>query len=412
MPEVVEDGATDAALLDAVRSGDLGASDELFRRHAEPARRAAARWSSDPADREDLLAEAFVRVLIAVRTGTGPRDSLRPYLLVTMRNLAIGWGRRRARLDLYGDLPEQHGAPVEAGADEVAVRRWNAGLAWAAFCSLPDRWRTLLWHTEIEGATPAELARLLGLSPNGVAAMAVRAREGLRRAYLQVQVPDADEPACREVRRHMGAWVRDGVSARRAGKVARHVTDCMPCQAVTAGLREFNRELRPVTSRSERTASVVAATSAGAAKSAALPGVLSTVAAGGKVAAVAAAAAVAVVAIPGAPPGHPVPEPRAASPVQPAPVQAQVPVRPAAVVAPVRVPSPPARVEQAKPHDQGVHRATNPARNVRVPPGLLRGVLKAPKAPVRGHSDVKVSRRTPVNVPPSAHGRPLRSFGL
>lgn len=48
-----------------------------------------------------------------------------------------------------------------------------------AFASLPERWQAVLWHTETEGARPAEVASLLGLTANGVAALAYRAREGL-----------------------------------------------------------------------------------------------------------------------------------------------------------------------------------------------------------------------------------------
>ena len=51
-----------------------------------------------------------------------------------------------------------------------------------AFASLPERWQAVLWHTEIEGARPADVAPLLGLTANSVAALAYRAREGLRQA--------------------------------------------------------------------------------------------------------------------------------------------------------------------------------------------------------------------------------------
>jgi DNA-directed RNA polymerase specialized sigma24 family protein len=43
---------------------------------------------------------------------------------------------------------------------------------------LPERWQAVLWHTEIEGSRPAEVASLLGLTANGVAALGYRAREG------------------------------------------------------------------------------------------------------------------------------------------------------------------------------------------------------------------------------------------
>lgn len=278
-----EHGEHDEVLLDAVREGDFGACDVLFRRHADAARRAAGRWSNDPAERDDLVAESFVRVLIAVRSGSGPTQDMWPYLLVTMRNLAVSWQRRQARVELPGEVPER--AAMDAAVDELAVRRWQAGIAWTAFCTLPGRWRTVLWHTEVEGTSAAELAPMLGVSANGVAGLAMRAREGLRRAYLQVQVPDSGKPDCGTIRPEMAAWVRDGLSARRAAKVAAHVDHCRACRAVAAGLFEANLELRPALARRNASALVMPI-------SAGMTG-------GGKIAAVVAAA---VVAVTGAPP--------------------------------------------------------------------------------------------------------------
>ncbi|MGA6167281.1 sigma-70 family RNA polymerase sigma factor [Amycolatopsis magusensis] len=322
-----QDGALDEVQLDAVRDGDFGACDVLFRRHAPAARRAAGRWVRDAADCEDLVAEAFVRVLIAVRSGAGPRQELRPYLLTTMRHLAINWQRRHARVDLREEVPDRIVAGT--GADELMVRRWQAGLAWAAFCSLPGRWRTVVWHTEVEGTPAAELAPLLGVSPNGVAVLAMRAREGLRRAYLQVQVPDGSRPECDEMRADMGAWVRDGLSPRRSARIAAHVGRCADCRAVAAALTETNQELRPVLAR-RHAGSVLVSLSAGMATG------------GGKVAAVVAAAVVAVagggVPIPPLTPvPAPVPEQVISAPAQPQPAAAGGRVY---SVRPVAAPSP------------------------------------------------------------------------
>lgn len=52
-----------------------------------------------------------------------------------------------------------------------------------AFLSLPARWRAVLWQTEVEGRTPAELAPAAGMTPNGVAQLAWRARLGLAMAW-------------------------------------------------------------------------------------------------------------------------------------------------------------------------------------------------------------------------------------
>jgi RNA polymerase sigma factor (sigma-70 family) len=236
-----DDEPPDAVLLAALRDGDPDAGGALFRRHAEPLRRTAGTWLRPPAERDDLVAEAFARVLAVVRAGGGPHGELRPYLVVTMRNLLSRWSRQRSRVELCATVPEPAGRG--GGVEELAVRRSDAELVWSAYRTLPGRWRTVLWRTEAEGGSPAEVAPSLGLSPNSAAALAMRAREGLRQAYLQVQVPAAEEPVCREPRRRMGAWVRGALPPRRARAIAAHVAGCRACRSVATGLDEANREL-------------------------------------------------------------------------------------------------------------------------------------------------------------------------
>ncbi|MEV6829947.1 sigma-70 family RNA polymerase sigma factor [Amycolatopsis sp. NPDC051102] len=236
-----DDEPPDAVLLAALRAGDLEAAGLLFRRHAEPLRRAAGAWVRQPAERDDLVAETFARVLAVVRAGSGPHGDLRPYLVVTMRHLVSRWSSQRNRVELRATVPDS--GQGTGGADELALYRSNVRLVWSAYCTLPGRWRTVLWQTAAEGGTPTEVAPLLGLSPNSVAALAMRAREGLRQAYLQVQVPDAEEPDCREPRRRMGAWVRGALPPRRADAIAGHIAGCRACRAVARGLDEANREL-------------------------------------------------------------------------------------------------------------------------------------------------------------------------
>ncbi|MBN6038903.1 RNA polymerase sigma factor [Amycolatopsis sp. 195334CR] len=236
---------TDAALLDAVRAGDLPAYGLLFERHAEAARQFARRWHRSPAERHELVAEGFARVLAAIRGGAGPREHLRPYLLVTMRHLAITWQRRLARVELYGEVPESGADPTAPRLDEVVLHRWNAQLAGSAFQRLPERWQLVLWHTEVESASAADLASALGISPNGVAALAKRAREGLRQAYLQEQVPESGDQGCRLSRHRMGTWIRGGLSCHRTRRIDDHVAHCTDCQTVVTRLAESNGELTP-----------------------------------------------------------------------------------------------------------------------------------------------------------------------
>jgi RNA polymerase sigma factor (sigma-70 family) len=234
------DQVSDARLIAAVREGDSTAFGTLYERHLPSAKRAAACLARSAAEREDLVAEAFTRVLRMLREGRGPDEEFRPYLLVTLRNAAIHNGTRGVPMSLYAEVPDTHA--VEDYVDPV-IDRWNAGAAADAFASLPERWRMVLWHTEVEGESPAQVAPLLGMRPNSVAALAYRAREGLRQAYLRKHVPEPPRPECRSVANKLAGYVRQNIPAPLSRKIARHLESCAECRSRVEVLSRINEEL-------------------------------------------------------------------------------------------------------------------------------------------------------------------------
>src|SRR5262245_7342686 len=202
---------SDGELTEAVRRGDVTAYGVLYQRHIGAARRAAGSLTSTQAEREDLIAEAFARLLRVLRAGAGPGDEFRPYLITTMRNVLISWRRRDSPVSVMADVPEVR---PTTGPEVVVGGRLHAALAAEAFASLPERWRLVLWRTEIEGEAPAKVARSLGMTPNGVAALAYRAREGLRQAYLDQHVPAEARDGCRGMVAELAGWVRGRFTAQ------------------------------------------------------------------------------------------------------------------------------------------------------------------------------------------------------
>lgn len=234
------DGRGDGELAEAVRQGDVAAYGVLYRRHLVAARRAARALTTTAAERDDLVAEAFVRLLRVLRAGGGPGEEFRPYLLTTMRNVLVSWRRRDSAVSVVADVPEVR--PV-TGPEVVVGGRLHAELAAEAFARLPERWQQVLWRTEIEGESPAAVAATLGMTPNGVAALAYRAREGLRQAYLDQHVPPAARTGCRGMPGDLPGWVRGRFPPLKARRIAAHVAQCAGCREVAAGLRRLNEEL-------------------------------------------------------------------------------------------------------------------------------------------------------------------------
>jgi hypothetical protein len=101
----------------------------------------------------------------------------------------------------------------------------------------------VLWHTEVEQQKPADIAPLLGMSANSVSALAYRAREGLRQAFLSQHATDPDDVDCAWTRDHLGAYVRGGLSRRDASRVDDHLASCRACAAVYLELTEVNSGL-------------------------------------------------------------------------------------------------------------------------------------------------------------------------
>ncbi|MEV0397711.1 sigma-70 family RNA polymerase sigma factor [Polymorphospora rubra] len=242
-PPVAADGhGTDADLLAAVRGGDTGAYAALWIRHAHAARRLAYTLVSNDADADDLVSETFVKVLAMLRAGRGPAVVFRPYLHTTLRHVRHDRLRRDRRLDFTDDLSRFEAA---GQFEDTTLARLERSYAIRAFTRLPHRWRLVLWHTEVQGETPAQVAPRFGLTPGGVAALAYRARERLREMYLREHIISTTvDPDCQRTRQLLAAYVRERLAVRARDTVDTHLGGCRACHRLRTELDEVNADLR------------------------------------------------------------------------------------------------------------------------------------------------------------------------
>ncbi|MFS8096525.1 sigma-70 family RNA polymerase sigma factor [Lentzea alba] len=234
-------GPSDAELIESVRAGTIDAYGQLYERHVSAAYNLARQLARSQAEADDLVSEAFAKVLDTLRAGRGPDSAFRAYLLTALRHTAYDKTRRDKKVDLTEDMTDV--APAVAFSD-TAVAGLERSMAARAFAALPERWQMVLWHTEIEGQSPAEVAPLLGLTANGVSALAYRAREGLKQQYLQMHLSETEAERCRATVDRLGAWTRGGLSKREATQVETHLDECGRCRALAAELRDVNGALR------------------------------------------------------------------------------------------------------------------------------------------------------------------------
>jgi RNA polymerase sigma factor (sigma-70 family) len=231
-------GQADAELLNKVRTGDATAFGVLYHRHVTAVRRLARELVMSPAEADHLVAETFALVHDVTQRGDGPTDAFRPYVLTALRRVAADQVRNwRVPMAGHSDPGEPLTTPAAPDSDEAPIVR--------AFLSLPERWRAVLWHADIEGEPATEIAMLLGVDANAVADLRRSAREGLRQAIVRTYIARTARPECQPTAERLDGYQRGALAEQDAAAVGRHVEGCADCAAlcvalggITAGLRD------------------------------------------------------------------------------------------------------------------------------------------------------------------------------
>ncbi|MFJ6537482.1 sigma-70 family RNA polymerase sigma factor [Paenarthrobacter sp. NPDC091711] len=230
----------DEVLVARVRAGDKDAFEALFQRHHSMALYIASKQADNVADVEDIVSDAFAAVLQYLTAGKGPDTFFRAYLLTTVRRIAYkanqAGSRTRPTESYHLDSVEHHHDSILAEFESTAIAQ--------AFTSLPERWQAVLWYIDIEEMKPKAASPLLGLSPNAVSSLVLRAREGLRQAYLQHHISTSVGKGCEEYSSRLGAYARKGLSARSEQKVRAHLDGCPKCTAVLLDLDDVQSAMR------------------------------------------------------------------------------------------------------------------------------------------------------------------------
>ncbi len=166
----------DQRLMMAVAEGDEPAFRVLAARHLAWALRLAGRVAGNPADAEDIVQEAMLRVWVNAPKWK-PAAEFRTWFYRVVVNLSLDRRRRPPLASL-----EDAGEPIDPNPDPQAAldRGQSARAVAAAIAELPDRQRLALVLTYYEELSNAEVARSLGTTVGGVEGLLVRARRALR----------------------------------------------------------------------------------------------------------------------------------------------------------------------------------------------------------------------------------------
>lgn len=169
---VSEAAGSSAGLLDEAEF------ERLYQRHGRALWAYLHRLTGSAADADDLLQEAFCR-LLATPLPTRQEGELRAYLFRVASHAAVDlWRRRKVRGEHGAGGARAQDAERRAPGDAEGdlARRHDME---RTFLRLRPMDRMLLWLAYVEGSTHRDIARAAGVRPSSVPVMLLRARRKL-----------------------------------------------------------------------------------------------------------------------------------------------------------------------------------------------------------------------------------------
>lgn len=190
----------DVQLMLAFRAGDDSALSDLYRRWAGPLLRYLERMVKERATAEELLQESFIRVHQA-KDRYEPEARFSTWLFRIGRNLALNEldlaRRRKPHFSTDVEKSEDDSRPQltlvskTPSAESVYEARRTRELVESFLSELPERQRSALWLSAVEGNSYAEIAEVLESSTQSVKALIHRARSTIVDRVAEASAPGA-----------------------------------------------------------------------------------------------------------------------------------------------------------------------------------------------------------------------------
>jgi RNA polymerase sigma-70 factor (ECF subfamily) len=158
----------------AVAQGDLGAFDEIVRRHEKLAWSIAYRFVGDLHQAEDITQEAFLRILDAA-SRYKPTASFTTYLTRVVTRLCIDYVKKKH------PIPSENLPPVtdHAGSEQMHVQDRERVIR-KALGMLPPGQRMAVVLRYFEGFDNREIATVMEITIKAVERLLARARNTLK----------------------------------------------------------------------------------------------------------------------------------------------------------------------------------------------------------------------------------------
>ncbi|MFF7388292.1 sigma-70 family RNA polymerase sigma factor [Streptomyces scabiei] len=231
----------DVAVVEAARTGDAQAAEQLIRDCLPLVYNIVGRALDGHSDVDDVVQETMVRVLDGL-PGLERPDRFRSWLVaITVRQIRDRWRRGRTWLAAEPLEENAHEADPQADFSDLAILRLalsgqrREAVEAARWLEDEEREVLALWWMESAGElTRGELATACDLTPQHAAVRVQRVKERLETARTVVRAVTAS-PRCPDLATVLTSW--DGrPSGLWRKRLARHVRDCPQCLSSSSDL--------------------------------------------------------------------------------------------------------------------------------------------------------------------------------
>jgi RNA polymerase sigma-70 factor (ECF subfamily) len=225
---------TDAELVAAYRGGEVGAFEDLHRRHVASIYRLVHRTLGDALLAEDIAQETFIRSL---RTLDRMDESFNfgGWLHTVAQNLCRDELRRRRRdprveekqpadREILYEIPapaQRFDPVIQAEAHELRRQVFDVAQR------LPEKYRLVLTLRELQGFSYRKIARVMKISESAVETLVYRARLRFKEEFVAEQAgEDMDH---RDVLAMLKPYLAGKLRKVQADAVREHLARCVSC---------------------------------------------------------------------------------------------------------------------------------------------------------------------------------------
>ncbi len=233
---------TDGQLMEAARSGEDKALDELLARHEKQVYRFGLRMCGSEEDAKEVLQETLLAAFRGIHAFRGDAE-LSTWLYQVARSQCLRMRRRRVGApEEFQSLDSPAATDVaaaEATPDMVSHARQLGEVLEAAILALPEAQREVLILRDVEGLTAEEAAQVVGIEVRALKSRLHRARLQLREhlSTLMGEGAYGEARACPELAQELSEFAAQEVDQATCVRLEDHLSRCPRCAEACESLK-------------------------------------------------------------------------------------------------------------------------------------------------------------------------------